>query len=1088
MGAMAAVATPPVEEVRVAMALNGGVSLAVWMGGCAVELDAARRAHAATEAIGNGDDAIERRVYNDLLTAFRRRFVVDIMTGASAGGINGALLAAAARHERRLHPDFLRRKWLHLGDFAKLLHSTRAENAQSLMQGQRFHELAVETFTELLTPANAETASLTDVPSNQAGVGPTDALLDVTVTNVAGEPGGVLDKWGEELFAREHRARFRFREADHFNAQALAAAARATASFPGAFEPFRVEGAAATIAGFDGPRYAVDGGLLDNAPIRAAIELIPKRGTDPERLVKRFVCYLNADPPRRAPADEDGVQQPTIPDVVGYVINLPRNAPFYDQLLAVEDAVRRREVARDGGAGLLMMDVDAVVTTADALLPAYRRRRALESLDQIALDAGTARRAMNELGDPGALPWIPDDLAVPTSPDAWDWGIAAGERIVHLLLDVIRTAVDAADGIADPALLAARADLYEQLRLLTDVRETFSAAVPAARAELQRGGSVAAALAKLADRAAEARRRVYACVTAATNIVLGVSELLDPALAASLFGAARSPDHDFIRRALAIEVVRRTFAPPDEVEPAQVPDFVQLTPVVPIRILSSGPLRRWAREFGEVRADSPNTKLTGIILGHFGGFYRYSWRANDFMWGRLDAATRIVDMLVDPARAAAVGAEECARSLASALVPEGDDRLATERRWLVHEALHDAVRDPPPVGETTRAALDGYPVGEETPDRDTLEEWLRAALVADLADADGGCLLTRVVAARAVQLEILRHELPILFHQAQEDVKRGCFTRALSFGVDGQMQATIKNMRGCPTLPELLGRDRADESVSNLALSTVARAMFVALSVLRSAKIPLGRTLAVTRAVALPVAGIASPRWPYRAATFLGFVAATAYVIARFVSADSAPIGLKQALSKPTLVQVLALAVVLAVVAVPALRSWRAEIDPSPPTAPPPPPDAPPRSQVYWIRRVTQAGWAAAMLVLVLVVPWALMVGPGPLDNADIVFAPHAAAPPWWVVWPALIAILADAALRLVRFAPLRGRAKELLASIVREAPTLLLVAVAATTTLVWSIDVLRDQDDWEWWRLCSAGSAGIGAILAGIYLSRRRR
>ena len=26
------------------MALNGGVSLAVWMGGCAVELDCARRA------------------------------------------------------------------------------------------------------------------------------------------------------------------------------------------------------------------------------------------------------------------------------------------------------------------------------------------------------------------------------------------------------------------------------------------------------------------------------------------------------------------------------------------------------------------------------------------------------------------------------------------------------------------------------------------------------------------------------------------------------------------------------------------------------------------------------------------------------------------------------------------------------------------------------------------------------------------------------------------------------------------------------------------------------------------------------------
>jgi hypothetical protein len=37
---------PDVEEVRVALALNGGVSLAVWMGGCAVELDRARRTRA----------------------------------------------------------------------------------------------------------------------------------------------------------------------------------------------------------------------------------------------------------------------------------------------------------------------------------------------------------------------------------------------------------------------------------------------------------------------------------------------------------------------------------------------------------------------------------------------------------------------------------------------------------------------------------------------------------------------------------------------------------------------------------------------------------------------------------------------------------------------------------------------------------------------------------------------------------------------------------------------------------------------------------------------------------------------------------
>src|SRR4051794_31105152 len=104
------------EEVRVAMALNGGVSLAVWMGGCAAELDCARRAHLAPEP--------GRRAYHALCRAFGRVLVVDLMSGSSAGGINGALLGAAIRHRRRLNPDFLREQWLELGEFESLLYKT----------------------------------------------------------------------------------------------------------------------------------------------------------------------------------------------------------------------------------------------------------------------------------------------------------------------------------------------------------------------------------------------------------------------------------------------------------------------------------------------------------------------------------------------------------------------------------------------------------------------------------------------------------------------------------------------------------------------------------------------------------------------------------------------------------------------------------------------------------------------------------------------------------------------------------------------------------------------------------------------------
>jgi patatin-related protein len=43
-------------------------------------------------------------------------------------------------------------------------------------------------------------------------------------------------------------------------------------------------------------------------------------------------------------------------------------------------------------------------------------------------------------------------------------------------------------------------------------------------------------------------------------------------------------------------------------------------------------------------------KLTGMQLHHFGAFYKRSWRANDWMWGRLDGAGWLVHMLLDPRR------------------------------------------------------------------------------------------------------------------------------------------------------------------------------------------------------------------------------------------------------------------------------------------------------------------------------------------------------------------------------------------------------------------------------------------------------
>jgi len=130
-----------IEELRVAIALNGGVSLAVWMGGCAVELDRARRASEKQES---------KRIYDSLCHCLGRRLVIDVLTGTSAGGINGALLGAAIAKDRRLDPGFIRKRWIELGDLSEMLHDSTKESPTALMNGEKFHKELLKTFEGLL--------------------------------------------------------------------------------------------------------------------------------------------------------------------------------------------------------------------------------------------------------------------------------------------------------------------------------------------------------------------------------------------------------------------------------------------------------------------------------------------------------------------------------------------------------------------------------------------------------------------------------------------------------------------------------------------------------------------------------------------------------------------------------------------------------------------------------------------------------------------------------------------------------------------------------------------------------------------------
>jgi patatin-related protein len=917
------------------MAWNGGVSLAVWMGGVAVELDAARRAHVDPEP--RKDPA--RPVYGAICEAFDRVLVIDILAGASAGGINGALLGAVITAGRRLDPDFLRRRWLELGDLTTLLQPIAESRPPSLLKGDYFLKSLKETFREVLGEDKNEFERLSE---SESAVEPGEVVLDVQTTNVAGTVHGFADRWNQMLYAHEYRAPLQFRRTEDYTSDALAAAARASASFPAAFAPSALTGEGARLGGFVGvKRWVIDGGLLENAPIQPALELIPTRRSD--RLATRFVCYVNAAPKQLAQVDDDP-KQPHLRAILGHVVNLPRDARFIDQLRAIEGAAQRSSAVRELASGLLQLDSPSLKATANALLPAYQMQRTLQSLQEAFLSSSDAATdvvarvdAVVERLDARpdtSLPWIPRDLRVPTQAGEWRWGLRGAQRILLLQRDITRAAIETAETQEEAdALLTRVRPIEKALVSLEGARDRFAADTTIRDLLLALAEAAESTfdehLADLEARMVSYRSEIHSALQRGTESLyhaLG-SATLCPGVpsAATLFGEPEGPafapahQQSFLERALCIEVVRRSFASDRDMEPAEQLHMVQLTPLAPVRIFTDTPLRKTGPASG-------TKKLTGLNWANFSAFYRSSWRANDFMWGRLDAASRIVDLLVDARRAALVsgrtGATPTWTTLARLLVPDGVDEESVEKRRLVEEALRDAARAPLPARVPKGVAQAASGLGEGQPPREQLREHLGRALEADLKAANGG-FFAQVVCARAAQYEILQQELGPLAAATAADGKLGCFTRPITLDETQRPLASARHLLGGDrTLPQILGSRDRDESTSTLAVRTLSHTVLVLLASLKTLGVPLAGMFAPIRAPFLSLAGMTAEKWWNRVASLLAFVAGSSYLTARAVTAEGSPEARLSELWAPS--SLAAGVAALAVVGLVALPLWRA--------------------------------------------------------------------------------------------------------------------------------------------------------------------
>ncbi|MFE0382194.1 DUF3376 domain-containing protein [Streptomyces inhibens] len=146
-------------------------------------------------------------------------------------------------------------------------------------------------------------------------------------------------------------------------------------------------------------------------------------------------------------------------------------------------------------------------------------------------------------------------------------------------------------------------------------------------------------------------------------------------------------------------------------------------------------------------------KLTGLQLYHFGAFYKRSWRANDWMWGRLDGAGWLVNVLLSP-------------RLLARLAQNGGGSFRKE----LCDGLQAIAGTPPPPG-----------VDEDFPDGRTAELDFLTKGTGSADRLSASLPTTSLWVASGLQRLIAAKELSCVAEQAELDKEQGTAHTAEEF-------------------------------------------------------------------------------------------------------------------------------------------------------------------------------------------------------------------------------------------------------------------------------------------------------------------
>jgi patatin-related protein len=714
------------KELRIALVCYGGVSLAVYMHGITKEIWRLAKASQAVHSRKSGEGDAES-LYARLLRTIGAeakvdiRIIVDILAGASAGGINAIFLGHAIASGQALDP--LTDLWLDSADvdalvdsevgalsrFAKMSAvplawalSARSGIDKTVEPGHRAEiraKLANFVRAPWLSPpfGGPELTNLILNAFDAMEKGPRgDPLLPdyqpldlfVTVTDFHGHPEQLRLNSPREVIETEHRLTLAFNDpggADRRLADPaeLTFAARATASFPGAFPPFQVHeldrclekrgrawpGRAAFLTralpghetvGEAEKAVLIDGSVLHNAPFGPAVAALEKRPA--RREVDRRFVYIDPKPGMRSvrlAGDGDPAPPGFFATIFGALSDIPREQPIRDNLEAIDRmSARIRRLRRIIDS--IRPEVEAAIERAigrafflSSPTPARIAAWRTKAHNLSAREAGYAYAAYGQLKIATVV-----EEAVAIVFRLGGGGDNHRRKMVRRAL--WRHVRDS--GLVDPDAVTAKGARDDVIRFLVDLDITFrtrrlrlvarriTESTETMEAPRERQEEVLRVLHDLIDRyrrrvpetAPEAARRAFAEVEdhpaaalAALTRLFDLQPLdreADAALSRALLELPRGD-----RRALILAYLGYPYY---DIATLPLLQGEGLDEFDPIKIDRISP-----NDATAIRQGDPRATLKGLQFNSFGAFFSRAYRENDYLWGRLHGADRLIDIV-----------------------------------------------------------------------------------------------------------------------------------------------------------------------------------------------------------------------------------------------------------------------------------------------------------------------------------------------------------------------------------------------------------------------------------------------------------